>query len=80
MIPGIPAPTARPVHRWHRSSHSGETNSCLELRTPPQQGKTRIRDSKDLTKPPLICTTEAWTIFVEAVRAEGVGFASQPSV
>ncbi|MGW0712235.1 DUF397 domain-containing protein [Streptomyces sp. NPDC002643] len=59
-----------PVFRWHKSSHSGETNSCLELRTPPQRGKTRVRDSKDLARPSLVCTTDAWAAFLDAIRAE----------
>ncbi|MFD9407294.1 DUF397 domain-containing protein [Streptomyces sp. NPDC059989] len=57
--------------RWHKSTYSGETNGCLELRTPPQRGKTRIRDSKDLTRRPLTCTTESWMAFVASVVAVG---------
>ncbi|MBT2541879.1 DUF397 domain-containing protein [Streptomyces sp. ISL-44] len=36
---------------------------------PPRRGKTRIRDSKDLSRPPLICTTESWMAFVRSVGA-----------
>jgi hypothetical protein len=60
--------------RWHKSSYSGETNGCLEIRTPPRAGKTRIRDSKDPFGPVLICTTESWNSFVLAVlRRESDG-------
>ncbi|MEU8709440.1 DUF397 domain-containing protein [Streptomyces sp. NPDC048565] len=57
-------------YRWHRSTYSGETNGCLEIRTPPQLGRTRIRDSKDRFRPPLICTTESWMSFVRSVSAQ----------
>lgn len=76
MTTGIAIPTEGPVFRWHKSSHSGETNSCLELRTPPQRGKTRVRDSKDPAKPSVICTVEAWAMFVEAIRVEALGLPS----
>ncbi|MEU4927854.1 DUF397 domain-containing protein [Streptomyces yokosukanensis] len=37
---------------------------------------TRVRDSKDLAKPSLICTVEAWATFVEAIRAQAIGLPS----
>ncbi|WP_189956043.1 DUF397 domain-containing protein [Streptomyces alanosinicus] len=78
MTSVIATPPEHSVYRWHRSSHSGETNSCLELRTPPRRGMTRIRDSKDLFQPPLICSTAAWTTFVTSLRDGEFSAASRP--
>ncbi|MFF5727640.1 DUF397 domain-containing protein [[Kitasatospora] papulosa] len=48
---------------WHKSSYSsGEGGECLEVATCPST--VHVRDSKDVTRPPLALAPKAWTAFV----------------
>ncbi|MFW3473131.1 DUF397 domain-containing protein [Streptomyces microflavus] len=49
---------------WFKSSYSGsEGGNCIEVATCPHT--IHIRDSKNLTVPPLAVSPTSWTSFVE---------------
>ncbi|MEU0760049.1 DUF397 domain-containing protein [Streptomyces microflavus] len=49
---------------WFKSSYSGsQGGDCIEVATCPHT--IHIRDSKDLTVPPLAVSPTSWTSFVE---------------
>jgi hypothetical protein len=52
--------------RWHKSSHSTEGN-CVEVATAPDA--TLMRDSKLQHSPVLRFDPDAWSAFIDAVRA-----------
>ncbi|MGQ4490738.1 DUF397 domain-containing protein [Streptomyces sp. SAS_281] len=49
---------------WFKSSYSdnGNSNECVEVAAAP--GAVRVRDSKDLSVPPLAFGESAWAGFV----------------
>ncbi|HBF82719.1 MAG TPA: DUF397 domain-containing protein [Streptomyces sp.] len=52
---------------WHKSSYSsGEGGECLEVATCPST--VHVRDSKDVTRPPLALAPKAWTAFIKFAR------------
>ncbi|SCK21435.1 protein of unknown function [Streptomyces sp. ScaeMP-e48] len=49
---------------WFKSTYSGDdSGDCVEVATCPHT--IHIRDSKDLTVPPLAVSLTSWTSFVE---------------
>lgn len=57
--------------RWRRSSRSTGMNNCVE--TAPFGGRRlAVRDSKDVSKPPLRFSATAWTSFVTALNGGSV--------
>ncbi|XQE81339.1 DUF397 domain-containing protein [Streptomyces microflavus] len=49
---------------WFKSSYSGsQGGDCIEVATCPHT--VHVRDSKDLTVPPLAVSPTSWTSFVE---------------
>ncbi|MGW3119603.1 DUF397 domain-containing protein [Streptomyces sp. NPDC001107] len=56
------------VARWHKSSYSQGGSDCLEI-TDAHPGVVPVRDSKNPLGPKLVFRAEAWTAFVEDVRA-----------
>ncbi|MFD7533893.1 MULTISPECIES: DUF397 domain-containing protein [unclassified Streptomyces] len=49
--------------RWRRSSRSTGMNNCVEA-APFGDERLAVRDSKDVSRPPLRFTAAAWTSFV----------------
>ncbi|MFI6469330.1 DUF397 domain-containing protein [Streptomyces sp. NPDC050516] len=57
---------------WRKSSYSGASGGdCLEF-SDSCSGCVPVRDSKNPTGPAVVFGTEAWTSFVEAVKADGL--------
>lgn len=49
--------------RWFKSSYSGDQGgACVEVATSPRA--IHVRDSKDLTVPPLALSPAAWSAFL----------------
>ncbi|MFE2017334.1 DUF397 domain-containing protein [Streptomyces sp. NPDC059499] len=54
--------------RWFKSSYSGDQGgACVEVASSPHA--VHVRDSKDLTVPPLALSPAAWSAFL--VRVTG---------
>ncbi|MEU4503547.1 DUF397 domain-containing protein [Streptomyces sp. NPDC024089] len=53
--------------RWRRSSRSTGMNNCVEA-APFGDERLAVRDSKDVSRPPLRFTASAWTSFVAGLR------------
>lgn len=53
---------------WIKSSYSAGGNDCLEI-TDAHPTVVPVRDSKNPLGPKLVFRAEAWTAFVEDVRA-----------
>ncbi|MGJ5754917.1 uncharacterized protein DUF397 [Streptomyces puniciscabiei] len=55
---------------WRKSSYSNQDGgNCLEVAVnAPAQGLVPVRDSKDVTRGPLLIGAGAWGAFVEGVR------------
>ncbi|MFE2636386.1 DUF397 domain-containing protein [Streptomyces scopuliridis] len=64
MTPHLTWPSA-----WHRSSYSTGANNCVEC-VPDDAGGLAVRDSKEVTRPHLFFSADAWTCFVSALREE----------
>ncbi|MFD7090417.1 DUF397 domain-containing protein [Streptomyces sp. NPDC056652] len=62
MTPHLTCPSA-----WHRSSYSTGANNCVEC-APNAVGGLAVRDSKEVTRPHLSFSADAWTSFVSALR------------
>lgn len=57
--------------RWRRSSRSTGMNNCVE--TAPFGGhRLAVRDSKDVSRPPLRFSATAWNSFVTALNGGSV--------
>ncbi|THA62606.1 DUF397 domain-containing protein [Streptomyces sp. A0958] len=52
--------------RWRRSSRSTGMNNCVE--TAPLDRRLAVRDSKDVSRPPLEFSTTAWISFVAGLK------------
>lgn len=52
---------------WRKSSHSGQTNECVELAI--GTARTGVRDSKDPSGPALWFSARAAAAFLAAVKA-----------
>lgn len=59
-------PAQRPL-RWRRSSRSTGMNNCVE--TAPFGRRLAVRDSKDVSRPPLEFSDTAWTSFVAGLKS-----------
>ncbi|MER6086966.1 DUF397 domain-containing protein [Streptomyces bluensis] len=55
--------------RWRKSSHSGgaEGSACVEV-ADGIPGLIPVRDSKTPLAPTLLFTSDAWNVFVSAVK------------
>ncbi|MEU8567387.1 DUF397 domain-containing protein [Streptomyces pathocidini] len=52
---------------WHKSSHSGDDNGCVE-RGRLRSGRQAVRDTKDRGLGAIVFEPDAWRAFVDAVR------------
>ncbi|NED85865.1 DUF397 domain-containing protein [Streptomyces sp. SID11233] len=57
--------------RWRRSSRSTGMNNCVEA-APFGGRRLAVRDSKDVSRPPLQFSAEAWTSFVAGLSLRPV--------
>ncbi|TRV81487.1 DUF397 domain-containing protein [Streptomyces sp. 130] len=57
--------------RWHKSSYSSNGGDCVEVATnlAATTGAVPLRDSKQTGGPRVSFSTEAFSLFVEGVRA-----------
>ncbi|UGQ15335.1 DUF397 domain-containing protein [Yinghuangia sp. ASG 101] len=51
---------------WHRSTHSGGANNCVEAAGSP--AGVHVRDSKNLPGPVSAFTSTAWRLFLGRTR------------
>lgn len=58
--------------RWRRSSRSTGMNNCVET-APFGDGRLAVRDSKDVSRPPLRFSAAAWTSFVVGLHRGQAG-------
>lgn len=58
---------------WRRSSRSVGMNNCVETAR-KGAGELAVRDSKNVTRPHLSFSAEAWSCFVSALREEVVTY------
>lgn len=59
--------------RWRKSSYSnGDGGNCVEV-ADGLAGFVPVRDTKDRRRPAVIVTATAWTPFVQALKAGGLG-------
>ncbi|WP_392668646.1 DUF397 domain-containing protein [Streptomyces sp. LN785] len=58
--------------RWRRSSRSTGMNNCVEA-APLGGERLAVRDSKDLSRPPLRFSTTAWESFVSGLGEDPAG-------
>lgn len=65
----MPDCLAQHALRWRRSSRSTGMNNCVET-APFGGGRLAVRDSKDVSRPPLRFTAAAWTSFVAGLGAD----------
>lgn len=56
---------------WHRSSHSGGANNCVEAAGSPPV--IHVRDSKTLPGPMLSVASAAWCVFLGTMRTGASG-------
>jgi uncharacterized protein DUF397 len=63
MIPQQQLAIAGP---WHKSSHSGSGNNCVEVA--PVAGGCAVRDSKDPHGARLAFAADAWKAFVADIK------------
>ncbi|MFD6096633.1 DUF397 domain-containing protein [Nocardiopsis flavescens] len=52
---------------WHKSSHSNEAGTCVEVSEGPL---TRVRDNQNLHVQPLAFTTGAWAHFLGGLHTD----------
>ena len=63
-------PDASTLTAWRKSSYSGGDNgSCLEV-SDGHPGVMPVRDSKTPSGPELIFRAEAWSTFIDSVKAD----------
>lgn len=58
--------------RWRRSSRSTGMNNCVEAARLPDD-TLAVRDSKNIARPALRFSPQAWSRFLTAVHEETVG-------
>ncbi len=62
---------------WRKSSYSGTTGGdCIEAAPGFITGVVPVRDSKDPQGPALLFTSDAFTVFVAAVKSGDPAFAT----
>jgi hypothetical protein len=54
--------------RWRKSSYSGNTGNCVEVRTTAPTGTVAVRDSKRIPGPELSIPAHRWSAFVRGVK------------
>ncbi len=52
---------------WHKSTHSGANNGCVE-RGRLTTGRQAVRDTKDRDRGAVVFDAATWQTFVDAVR------------
>lgn len=55
------------MHRWRKSSYSGQGNTCVEVAA--SQETVSVRDSKNLDGPPLRFSARQWRRFTDRVKS-----------
>ena len=54
--------------QWRKSSFSGNSGNCVEVRTTSQTAIVAVRDSKRVAGPELTITADRWTAFLYGVK------------
>ena len=58
-----------PTAQWRKSTYSGNSGNCVEVRLASQQGgRVGIRDSKHVAGPELTITGDRWVAFVWGIK------------
>jgi hypothetical protein len=57
----------RTARTWRKSSFSSAQGNCVEV-SAAEEAAVAVRDSKDVSGPELGFTSQAWTVFVQAVK------------
>ncbi|WP_326563479.1 DUF397 domain-containing protein [Micromonospora peucetia] len=58
---------------WRKSTRSNGSGNCVEM-ADNLGGKVRLRDSKDPSGPILTFDPSAWSLFIERVKRETLGY------
>jgi hypothetical protein len=53
---------------WRKSSYSGNSGNCVEVRITGQAGVVAVRDSKHIPGPELAITAGRWAAFMHGVK------------
>ena len=56
--------------QWFKSSYSSNGGQCIEVAPGSIPGAVPVRDSKDPSGPALVFGADAFTAFVQAVKAD----------
>lgn len=54
--------------KWRKSSYSGNSGNCVEVRAARQSGTVAIRDSKQVPGPELVIAADRWATFLLRVK------------
>jgi hypothetical protein len=55
-------------NQWRKSSFSGNSGNCVEVRTTSQTATVAVRDSKHAAGPELAITADRWAAFLRGVK------------
>lgn len=55
-------------NQWRKSSFSGNSGNCVEVRTTSQARTVAVRDSKQVPGPELTITGDRWAAFLREVK------------
>jgi hypothetical protein len=53
---------------WRKSSYSGNSGNCVEVRTASPAGTVAVRDSKQVPGPELAIAGDRWAAFLRGVK------------
>jgi hypothetical protein len=53
---------------WRKSSYSGNSGNCVEVRAAGQTGTVAVRDSKHVPGPELTIAGDKWAAFVRGIK------------
>jgi len=54
--------------QWRKSSFSGNSGNCVEVRTTSQTATVAVRDSKNAAGPELAIAADRWVTFLRGVK------------
>jgi Domain of unknown function (DUF397) len=57
-----------PKTRWRKSSYSGNSGNCVEVRIASRGGAVAVRDSKRVPGPELTIAGDRWAAFVRRAK------------
>ncbi len=55
-------------NQWRKSSYSGNSGNCVEVRAATQTATVAVRDSKHVPGPELTIPADRWAAFLRGVK------------